>query len=89
MMVLTIGHVIIGTTSMLVGYIYGRLSGIGHAYTLLLTVFGFAAGNLISVVALSTISSVCLLRRQPSYSTGILMYTCILGFSLLLMIILF
>lgn len=55
--VLNIGHIIIGTTSMSVGYIYGRLSGLGHAYTVLLTVFGFAAGYLVSIVALSTISS--------------------------------
>lgn len=55
--VLNIGHVIIGTTSMSMGYVFGRLSGVGHAYTMLLTVFGFAAGYLISIVALSTISS--------------------------------
>ena len=55
--VLNIGHIIIGTTSMSVGYIYGRLSGVGHAYTVLLTIFGFAVGYLISIVALSTISS--------------------------------
>lgn len=56
-MVLNVGHVIIGTVSMTVGYIYGRLTGLSHAYTVLLTVFGFAVGYLISIVALSTISS--------------------------------
>ena len=55
--VMNIGHVIIGTTSMSTGYIYGRLTGLGHAYTVLLTVFGFVAGYLLSIVALSTISS--------------------------------
>jgi hypothetical protein len=55
--VLNIGHFIIGTISMCVGYVYGRVSGVGHAYTVLLTVFGFAVGYLISIVALSTISS--------------------------------
>lgn len=55
--VLNIGHVIVGIVSMCVGYVFGRLSGVGHAYTVLLTVFGFAAGYLTSVVALSTISS--------------------------------
>jgi hypothetical protein len=55
--VLNIGHVIIGIVSMCVGYVFGRLSNVGHAYTVLLTVFGFAAGFLTSIVALSTISS--------------------------------
>mmetsp|Transcript_60107 Transcript_60107/g.118185 ORF Transcript_60107/g.118185 Transcript_60107/m.118185 type:complete len:847 (-) Transcript_60107:134-2674(-) len=55
--VLNIGHIIIGTISMCVGYVYGRMTGVGHAYTVLLTVFGFAVGYLISIVALSTISS--------------------------------
>lgn len=74
--VLQIGHLIIGIVAMCVGYVYGRLSGVGYAYTVLLTVFGFAAGYLISVVALSTVSSavatvyVCYVERPLQLQVG-------------------
>jgi hypothetical protein len=55
--VLNIGHVMIGVASMSTGYLYGSVAQLGRAYTVLLTVFGFAAGYLTSQVALATISS--------------------------------
>lgn len=55
--VVSVGHIITGSITMAIGYLYGSYSSIGHVYTLLLTVFGFTAGYLVSTVALSTISS--------------------------------
>ena len=55
--ILAVGHLTIGMVCMCAGFIYGKLVGVGSAYTLLLTVFGLVCGYLISTVTLATIAS--------------------------------
>ncbi|KAJ1404368.1 plasma-membrane choline transporter-domain-containing protein, partial [Ochromonadaceae sp. CCMP2298] len=55
--VLGLGHLVIGATAMASAHLYARLSGLPQVYSLLLTVFGFAAGYMVSTVALTPVSS--------------------------------